>query len=96
MIDNYIDDTTLTLLSKNQKVDITIYTRTISKTLHQDVKKYNFQYRPLSLKTTKNFHDRFLVIDENEVYHIGASLKDLGKKVFGFSKMAGFDVGMLV
>jgi len=92
LIDNYIDDTTLTLFHKNQDVDITIYTHTVSKALKQDIEKYNKQYKPLTIKTTKKFHDRFLILDEKEVYHIGSSLKDLGKKVFGFSKMSDFDI----
>jgi len=87
LIDNYIDDTTLTLFSKNQKVDVTIHTQSISKSLKLDLEKYNKQYKKITIKTTKNFHDRFLIIDNIEVYHIGASLKDLGKKVFAFSKM---------
>jgi flagellar capping protein FliD len=90
VIDNYIDDSTLTLLSKNQNVDITLYTHTVTKALKQDIEKYNKQYRKLDVKTNKNFHDRFLIIDEQEVYHIGASLKDLGKKVFGFSKIQDY------
>ena len=94
LIDNYIDDTTLTLLSKNQDVDITIYTHTVSKVLKQDIEKYNKQYKPLTIKTNKNFHDRFLILDEKEVYHIGSSLKDLGKKVFGFSKMSDIDLNL--
>ncbi len=91
IIDNYIDDTTLTLCSKNKSVDITIYTQTISKELKLDLDKYNRQYKKISLKITKDFHDRFLIIDEKEVYHIGASLKDLGKKVFAFSKIEDFN-----
>jgi flagellar capping protein FliD len=90
VIDNYIDDSTLTLLSKNQNVDITLYTHTVTKALKQDIEKYNKQYKQLDVKTNKNFHDRFLIIDEQEVYHIGASLKDLGKKVFGFSKIQDY------
>ena len=96
LIDNYIDDTTLTLFHKNQDVDITIYTHTVSKALKQDIEKYNKQYKPLSIKTNKNFHDRFLILDEKEVYHIGASLKDLGKKVFGFSKMSDIDINNIL
>lgn len=94
LIDNYIDDSTLNLFSKNQKVDITIYTHTITKTLKQDLAKYNKQYKPLHVKTTKDFHDRFLILDDKEIYHIGASLKDLGKKVFGFSKMKDLDMSV--
>ncbi len=91
LIDNYVNDTTLTLFSKNQKVDVTIHTHTITKALKLDLEKYNKQYKKISLKTTKDFHDRFLIIDDKEVYHIGASLKDLGKKVFAFSKMENFN-----
>ena len=91
LIDNYVNDTTLTLFSKNQKVDITIHTNTITKSLKLDLEKYNKQYKKIALKTTKDFHDRFLILDNKEVYHIGASLKDLGKKVFAFSKMENFN-----
>ncbi len=87
LIDNYVDDSTLTLLSKNQQADISIYTQSISKQLALDVAKYNTQYKPLSVKELKTVHDRFLILDDKDCYLIGASLKDLGKKVFGFSKM---------
>jgi len=87
LIDNYVDDTTLSLFSKNQNISITIYTHTLSKALKIDLEKYNKQYQTIEIKTNKNFHDRFLIIDNKEIYHIGASLKDLGKKVFAFSKM---------
>ncbi len=86
LIDNYIDETVLTLLSKNPHIKITIYTKTISPQLKLDVNKYNSQYDNLELKKFDLSHDRFLIID-NEIYHIGASLKDLGKKWFAFSKM---------
>lgn len=86
LFDNYIDESVLTMLSKNQNVHITIYTKTISKQLELDAKKYNAQYKPLELKKFDLSHDRFLIIDDT-VYHIGASLKDLGKKWFAFSKM---------
>jgi len=86
IIDNYIDDTVLTLLSKNTTVETIIYTKTITKQLKQDSEKYNAQYKNLELKKFNLFHDRFLIIDD-EIYHIGASLKDLGKKWFAFSKM---------
>lgn len=86
LIDNYIDESVLTHLSKNQKVDISIYTHTISKSLKLDLLKYNTQYKPIEIKEYKNAHDRFIIIDKKEIYHIGASLKDLGKKWFGFSK----------
>jgi len=87
LIDNYIDESVLTLFSKNQNIKITIYTKTITKKLKLDIKKYNSQYSNIEIKKFNASHDRFLIIDEKEVYHIGASLKDLGKKWFGFSKM---------
>ena len=90
LIDNYIDDTTLTLFSKNQNIDVIIYTQTVSKQLKLDLEKYNSQYKDISIKTFKDSHDRFMIIDNKEVYHTGASLKDLGKKWFAFSR---FDIG---
>ena len=87
LIDNYVDDTTLTLFSKVPNIDVTIYTYTISKQLKQDFEKYTTQYQNITLKSFKSSHDRFLIIDKKEVYLIGASLKDLGKKWFGFSKL---------
>jgi len=87
LLDNYIDETVLTLFSKNQDIKVTIYTKTITKQLKLDLEKYNAQYKAITIKTFKNSHDRFLIIDKTEVYHIGASLKDLGKKWFAFSKM---------
>ena len=87
LIDNYIDETVLILFSKNQKVNATIYTKKISKQLKLDLEKYNLQYTPIHIKKINIAHDRFLIIDEKELYHIGASLKDLGKKIFAFSKM---------
>lgn len=93
LIDNYIDDTVLTLFSKREpKVKATIYTKNITKQLELDLKKYNAQYPNIELKQFDSSHDRFLLIDEKEVYHIGASLKDLGKKWFAFSKL---DIGVL-
>ena len=92
LIDNYIDESVLTLFSKNQNVDVTIYTKSISKQLQLDLKKYNAQYRPITIKLFKEAHDRFMIIDRRELYHIGASLKDLGKKWFAFSRM---DMGSL-
>ncbi len=87
LIDNYIDESVLLLLSKRQtKVNARIYTKRISAQLQLDLKKYNEQYEPVHISTADIFHDRFLVID-NSVYLIGASLKDLGKKLFAFSKM---------
>ena len=87
LIDNYIDDTTLTLFSKNQDINISIYTKTISKQLKLDIQKYNKQYKNLSVKITKNFHDRFMIIDNEKVFHIGSSLKDLGNKTFAFTQI---------
>jgi hypothetical protein len=87
LIDNYIDESILTLFSKNQSIKIKIYTSNISKQLQLDINKYNQQYNNLEVKITKNFHDRFLILDVHDVYHIGASLKDLGNKVFAFSKI---------
>ena len=87
LIDNYIDDSVLTLFSKrNKNVLITIFTKEISKQLLLDLNKYNSQYPPIEVKEFKQSHDRFLIIDNKEVYHFGASLKDLGKKWFAFSK----------
>ena len=90
LIDNYINDSVLTLFSKNQNIDVTIYTKTISKQLSLDLEKYNLQYKNIEIKNFKDAHDRFMIIDSVDVYHIGASLKDLGKKWFAFSR---FDVG---
>jgi hypothetical protein len=88
LIDNYIDETTLQLFTKrNKNVRCTIYTQKISKVLQQDIEKHNSQYPKIKLHTFKKAHDRFLIIDNTTVYHIGASIKDLGKKWFAFSKM---------
>jgi len=87
LIDNYIDDSVLTLFSKREKdVGVVIYTKNITKQLKLDLAKYNSQYFPVDVKEFKDTHDRFMIIDDQEVYHIGASLKDLGKKWFAFSK----------
>ncbi|MBD5295987.1 MAG: virulence RhuM family protein [Bacteroides sp.] len=87
VIDNYIDDSVLVQLSKRQPgVIVDIYDGQISKQLRQDVEKHNEQYPGVTLHKYAKAHDRFLIIDE-DVYHIGASLKDLGKKLFAFSKM---------
>jgi hypothetical protein len=91
IIDNFIDDTVLTHLTKRNKgVKVTIFTKTISKQLALDIKKFKKQYPPIEIKEFKNSHDRFIIIDNTTVYHFGASLKDLGKKWFAFSKM---DIG---
>ena len=88
LIDNYIDDTVLThLCKKDSNVNVTLLTKTISKQLQLDVKKANTQYPKVEVKTFAKAHDRFLIIDKKEVYHLGASLKDLGKKWFAFSKI---------
>ena len=87
LFDNYIDDTVLTLLDKrNQSVTATVYTKSITAQLELDIQRHNAQYAPINIIELKKVHDRFLCIDET-VYHIGASLKDLGKKWFAFSKM---------
>jgi len=88
LIDNYIDESTLTILSKRDKnCKATIYTKNITKQIRLDIEKHNKQYPKIDIKKFDLSHDRFLIIDDNEVYHIGASLKDLGKKWFAFSKM---------
>jgi hypothetical protein len=88
LLDNYVDETVLTLLAKrNKNTTATIYTKTISKQLQLDLKKHNQQYPPITVEKFKNSHDRFLILDNTDIYHIGASLKDLGKKWFAFSKM---------
>ncbi|MCT7617734.1 virulence RhuM family protein [Aliarcobacter butzleri] len=87
LIDNYIDDTVFTLFSKYSNINFIIYTNNISKQLKLDFEKYQKQYKNISLKTFKDCHDRFLILDKKEIYHLGASLKDLGKKWFAFSKM---------
>ncbi len=88
LIDNFIDDSVLTLLSKRSKnVTATIYTREITKQLRLDLAKHNKQYPEIRVNVFKNAHDRFLIIDKSELYHFGASLKDLGRKWFAFSKM---------
>jgi hypothetical protein len=93
LIDNYVDDTVLTLLSKRKAtVSAKIYTKKLSKQLALDLEKHNTQYPPITVATFADAHDRFLIIDETQIYHIGASLKDLGKKWFAFSK---FETGAL-
>lgn len=87
LIDNYIDETVLTLLDKRaDNVEATIYTHSITRQLQLDVYKHNSQYQPIEIKSFRESHDRFICIDD-KVYHIGASLKDLGKKWFAFSLM---------
>ncbi|MDD4198887.1 MAG: RhuM family protein [Paludibacter sp.] len=94
LIDNYIDETTLTHLSKKENdVKVLLLTKTISKQLILDVQKVNEQYGDFELKSFAKSHDRFLIIDDNEIYHLGASLKDLGKRWFAFSKLDKSSVG---
>ena len=88
LIDNYVDESVLTLLSKRKSaVTAIIYTASVSKQLMLDIKRFNDQYPSVEVKTFTKSHDRFLIIDNTTVYHIGASLKDLGKKWFAFSKI---------
>ena len=88
LIDNYVDESVLLMLSKrNAGVKADIYTQAVSHQLQLDVQKHNSQYPPIGIHTYKKCHDRFLIIDGTDVYHIGASLKDLGKKMFAFSKL---------
>ena len=87
LIDNYVDETVLTLLDKREEgVSAVIYTQQISRQFQLDIDRHNAQYAPVDVETFRLSHDRFLCIDD-DVYHIGASIKDLGKKWFGFSKM---------
>ena len=88
LIDNYVDESVLLMLSKRNKgVEATIYTPKMNAQLQLDLDKHNSQYSPIQIHVYKECHDRFLIIDDMEVYHIGASLKDLGKKMFAFSKL---------
>ena len=96
LLDNYVDDTVLTLLGKrNNNVTATIYTKNISNQLRLDLQRYNSQYPPIEIEIFSDAHDRFLIIDNTELYHIGASLKDLGKKWFAFSRM-DIEVGKIL
>jgi hypothetical protein len=91
LIDNYIDESTLIHLSKkSENVKIILFTKSISKQLALDIKKVNDQYGNFEIKELRLSHDRFLIIDRNQLYHLGASLKDLGKKWFALSRMDGF------
>jgi hypothetical protein len=88
LIDNYIDETVLTHLAKRaETVEAIIYTKSISRVLRLDLERHNSQYPPIQIKELRDSHDRFLIIDRKELYHVGASLKDLGKKWFAFSKL---------
>ncbi len=87
LIDNFIDDTVLTLLGKrNSNVSVTIYCKKITPQIALDLEKFNSQYPKIEIKEFKVSHDRFLIIDDKDIYHFGASIKDLGKKWFAFSK----------
>lgn len=88
VIDNYIDESVLTMLDKRKDgVMATIYTDKISNQLKLDLDRHNKQYSAVEIQTVKDIHDRFVIIDNEDVFHIGASLKDLGKKLFAFSKL---------
>ena len=88
LIDNFVDEAVLLLLDKRKNnVKASIYTKNISKSFALDIEKHNSQYQHITVKEFKDSHDRFMIIDQKELYHIGASLKDLGKKWFAFSKM---------
>ena len=88
LIDNYVDESVLLLLSKrNENISAKILTASFTETLQQDLDKHNAQYPPITIEKFTKSHDRFLILDNKEIYLIGASLKDLGKKWFGFSKM---------
>ena len=96
LIDNYVDDTVLTLLGKRGRaVTATILTKNISNQLRLDLQRYNSQYPPIEVEIFSNAHDRFIIIDQTELPHIGASLKDLGKKWFAFSRM-DIEVGRML
>ena len=86
LIDNYIDESVFILFSKYANIKVKIYTKTITKQLKLDFQKYQLQYNNIEIREFKNSHDRFLIIDKKEIYHLGASIKDLGKKWFAFSK----------
>ena len=92
IIDNYIDDSILKMLQKkNKNVEVIILTSQNCNITKLDVKKFNEQYATLKIAKTDKFHDRFIIIDNKELYHCGASLKDLGKKCFGINKIEGID-----
>ena len=92
LIDNYVDVTVLERLSvKNSGVSVTVYTSKKAKLTSQDIQNFNTQYPPLTVVYTEKMHDRFLIIDNKTIYHIGASLKDLGRKCFAFNLLdSGF------
>ena len=88
LIDNYVDESVLTLFTKRQEgVKALIYTQRITSQFRLDLERHNAQYSPIEVKEIRNVHDRFLILDQTEIYHVGASLKDLGKKLFAFSRL---------
>lgn len=88
LIDNYVDESVLLMLSKRgSSVTATVYTHTVGTQLQLDLDRHNDQYPPIDIRTYKGSHDRFLIVDGKDIYHIGASLKDLGKRMFAFSKL---------
>lgn len=96
LIDNYVDESVLGILSKRGKnVSAFIYSKAVSKQLRIDLKKHNSQYSEIKIVEFNGAHDRFLIIDDHELYHLGASLKDLGKKWFAFSRMDSFTISLL-
>lgn len=96
LLDNYVDESVLEQLSKsNSQVKINILTKNMGDNLRLDIKKYNHQYAKINLVPFTLSHDRFLIIDEHDIYHIGASLKDLGKKWFAFSKLESASFGLM-
>lgn len=96
LIDNYIDDSVLLLLTKRKSgVEAIVYTSHISNLLAQDLRRHNQQYEPVSIRRFNQAHDRFMIIDHQRVYHIGASLKDLGRKWFAFSLMQDGDLALI-
>jgi len=90
LIDGYIDNTTLTMLSNNQQANITLVPYILSKQLKLDIAKYNKQYKSVKTIASKTFHDRYLIIDKDKVYSIGASLKDVGDRTFNINLMSDF------
>ena len=93
IIDNYIDDSVLKMLAKkNNNVEVVILTSDRSNIQQIDVQKFNKEYSKLKVAKTNKFHDRFIVIDNGEMYHLGASIKDLGKKCFGINKIEDVEI----
>ena len=89
LVDNWVDESVLTMLgARGEGVAATLYTRHFSRKLKLDLERYNAQYPPIEIKPCRGVHDRFLILDGRTVYHIGASLKDLGKALFAFSRLA--------